>query len=71
MAVVAGMLVMAAGAVLAFALHLGDDGGFELNAVGFLLMAAAAVGFVLFLMFWSSPDDSAWRPGGYLDSRRC
>lgn len=60
---------MAAGAVLAFALHLGDDGGFELNAVGFLLMATATVRFVLFLMFWSSPDESTWRPGGYLNTR--
>lgn len=47
-----GILLLAFGAVLAFAVNW-TLAGLDLHAVGWILMAAGAVGLVLFFYFWN------------------
>jgi len=56
------LILIAVGAVLAFALHV-TTSGFNVNTVGFILLGVGAFGALLSLMFWSS-----W--GGVGGSRR-
>jgi len=61
----ASLLLIAAGAILAWAVNV-DTSGVDLNAVGYILLAVGAVGAVLSLVFWSS-----WvGPGYFTRSRR-
>jgi Na+/proline symporter len=51
------ILLIAVGAVLAFAVHVSTS-GFNLHTIGWILLIVGAVGALLSLIFWSS-----W--GGY------
>jgi hypothetical protein len=47
------LILIAVGAVLAFAVH-ASTSGFDVNTVGYILLAVGAIGIVLSLVFWSS-----------------
>jgi Domain of unknown function (DUF6458) len=47
------MLLIAVGAVLAFAVHVSTS-GFNLHTVGWILLIVGAVGALLSVIFWSS-----------------
>jgi len=47
------LILIAVGAVLAFAVHVSTS-GFNLHTVGYILLAVGAIGILLSLMFWSS-----------------
>ena len=47
------MLLIAVGAVLAFAVHVSTS-GFNLHTIGWILMIVGAIGVLLSLIFWSS-----------------
>jgi hypothetical protein len=65
MGVGAGLLLVAAGAVLAWAVNF-DSSGINLHTVGYILLAVGAIGILLSLIFWSS-----WAgPGNFGRSRR-
>jgi hypothetical protein len=64
MGLVISLLVIAAGAVLAFAVTDTTE-DIDLAAVGWILIAVGAVGFLLTLMFWGS-----WWGPGYLRRER-
>ncbi len=52
------MLLIAAGAVLVWAIHVSTHGAANLHTIGWILIVVGAVGAFLSLIFWSS-----W--GGY------
>jgi hypothetical protein len=61
----ASLLLIATGAILAWAVNV-DTSGVDLNTVGYILLVVGAVGAVLSLVFWSS-----WvGPGYFTRSRR-
>ena len=47
------LILIAVGAVLAFAVHV-TTSGFNVHTVGYILLVVGVVGVVLSLMFWSS-----------------
>jgi hypothetical protein len=47
------ILLIAVGAVLAFAVHVSTS-GFNLHTIGWILMIVGAIGILLSLIFWSS-----------------
>jgi hypothetical protein len=47
------IFLIAAGAILAFAVHV-SVGWLSLNVVGYVLMVAGAVGLILTIWFWNS-----------------
>jgi Domain of unknown function (DUF6458) len=47
------ILLIAVGAVLAFAVHVSTS-GFNLHTIGWILMIVGAIGVLLSLIFWSS-----------------
>ena len=51
------IILIAVGAVLAFAVHVSTS-GFNLHTIGWILLVVGAIGVLLSLIFWSS-----W--GGY------
>jgi uncharacterized protein DUF6458 len=57
------ILLIAVGAVLAFAVHVSTHGAANLHTIGWILIAVGAFGALLSLIFWSS-----W--GGYPAGRR-
>jgi hypothetical protein len=61
---VVSLIVIAVGAVLAFAVN-EEPSGINLDAVGWILMAVGLVGFVLTLVFWST----WWGPGYFRRTR--
>ena len=54
------ILLIAVGAVLAFAVHVSGH-GFNLHTIGWILLAVGALGVLLSLIFWSSWG--SWAPG--------
>jgi Domain of unknown function (DUF6458) len=56
------LILIAVGAVLAFAVHV-TTSGFNVNTVGYILLIVGAIGALISLVFWSS-----W--GGVGGSRR-
>jgi beta-lactamase regulating signal transducer with metallopeptidase domain len=58
------LILIAVGAVLAWAVHV-TTSGFNLHTVGYILLAVGIVGMLLSLMFWSS-----WAGPGYFSRRR-
>ena len=48
------LLLMAAGAVLAFAIDVEESGGFNINTIGVILMIVGAIGLLASMVFWSS-----------------
>ena len=53
MGISVSLLLLAAGAVLAFAVN-ADTSGVDLTAIGWILLAVGAVGVFFSLLFWSS-----------------
>jgi hypothetical protein len=47
------LILIAVGAVLAFAIH-ATTSGFNIHTVGYILLAVGVVGILLSMMFWSS-----------------
>ena len=47
------LILIAVGAVLAFAVHVTTT-GFDVNTVGYILLVVGAVGALISLVFWSS-----------------
>ena len=47
------LILIAVGAVLAFAVHVTTT-GFDVNTVGYILLIVGAVGALISLVFWSS-----------------
>jgi hypothetical protein len=56
------LLLIAVGAVLAFAVHVTGH-GFNIHTIGIILLVVGAIGALVSMMFWSS-----W--GGFGGSRR-
>ena len=48
------LFLIATGAVLDFAIHPTNTHGFNINAIGVILMVVGALGLVLSLIFWNS-----------------
>ena len=65
MGVGVSLLLIAAGAVLAWAVDVSTS-GFNVNTVGYILLIVGIIGLLLSLIFWSS-----WAgPGYFTGSRR-
>jgi hypothetical protein len=58
------IVLIAAGAILAFAVN-ATVSGIEIHTIGWILMIVGIVGLVLSMIFWSS-----WAGGGYWSRRR-
>lgn len=63
MGIPVSILLLAAGAILAFAIT-GTTSGVNIHAVGWILMAAGVLGLVLSLIMWDS-----WAGGGFWNRR--
>jgi hypothetical protein len=59
-----GILLIAAGAILAFAVHVGYSSGIDIHTIGVILLVVGAVATVLSMVFWSS-----WAGPGYWSRR--
>ena len=57
------LILIAVGAVLAFAVHV-TTSGFNVNTVGYILLVVGVVGALISLVFWSS-----WAGPGYFTRR--
>jgi hypothetical protein len=58
------LILIAAGAIMAWAVNV-DTNGFNVNTVGYILLVVGIVGALLSMIFWSS-----WAGPGYFSSRR-
>ena len=58
------IILIAVGAVLAWAVHATSD-SFDVNTIGYILLIVGAVGLMLSLAFWST-----WAGPGYWTRRR-
>jgi hypothetical protein len=56
------LILIAVGAVLAFAVHVSTSSAFNLHTIGIILLVVGVIGVVLSMVFWSS-----W--GGFGGSR--
>jgi len=56
-----GLLLLAAGAVLTFAIEVESSGGFNINTIGIILMIVGAIGIIASMMFWNSWGGPAGR----------
>jgi hypothetical protein len=56
------LILIAAGAILAFAVHVSTSSAFNLHTIGIILLVVGAIGVLMSLVFWSS-----W--GGFSGSR--
>jgi hypothetical protein len=63
MGIPVSLLLVAAGAILAFAVT-GSPSGVDIQTVGWILIAAGVLGLVLSLILWES-----WAGGGFWTSR--
>ena len=60
-----GLILIAVGAILAWAVNV-DTSGFNVNTIGYILLVVGIIGGVLSMIFWSS-----WAgPGYFTRSRR-
>jgi hypothetical protein len=64
MAIPVSILLIAGGAILAFAVT-GSTSGVDIHTVGWILMAAGLIGLVLSMIMWDS-----WAGGGFYSRRR-
>lgn len=46
------ILLLAAGAIMAFAVEVENSNGFDLNAIGVILMIAGAIGLIFTALIW-------------------
>ena len=58
------LILIAVGAVLAWAVNV-DTNGFNLNTIGYILLVVGIIGALLSMVFWSS-----WAGPGYWSRRR-
>ena len=58
------LILIAAGAIMAWAVNV-DTNGFNVNTVGYILLVVGIVGGLLSMIFWSS-----WAGPGYFTRRR-
>ena len=54
MGIGASLFLIAVGAILAFAVHVHNTNGFDVNTIGVILMIVGLLGMVLSMLFWSS-----------------
>ena len=54
------LILIAAGAILAFAVHVDNSNAFDINTIGVILLIVGAIGALLSMIFWSS-----WAGPGY------
>jgi hypothetical protein len=60
------LILIAVGAILAFAVHVENSNAFDVNTIGIILLIVGAIGALLSMIFWSS-----WAgPGYFTRSRR-
>jgi hypothetical protein len=64
MGIPVSILLIAGGAILAFAVT-GSTSGLDIHTVGWILMAAGLIGLVLSMIMWDS-----WAGGGFYNRRR-
>ena len=64
MGVGVGLILIAAGAIMAWAVEV-EATGFNINTIGYILLVVGIVGILLSLIFWSS-----WAGPGYFGGRR-
>ena len=64
MGVGVSLILIAVGAVLAWAVNVSTS-GFDVNTVGYILLVVGIIGLILSMIFWSS-----WAGPGYWTSRR-
>ena len=48
------LILIAAGAILAFAINVSTSSAFNLHTIGIILLVVGAIGVVMSLIFWSS-----------------
>ncbi len=53
------LILIAAGAIMAWAVHTTTN-GFDINTIGYILLAVGAAGLLISMIFWSS-----WAGPGY------
>jgi hypothetical protein len=59
-----GIILVAAGAILAFAVNVTHTSGVDLHTIGIILLIVGAIAIVLSTIFWSS-----WAGPGYWRNR--
>lgn len=64
MGVGVGLILIAAGAIMAWAVNV-EASGFNINTIGYILLVVGIIGVLLSLIFWSS-----WAGPGYFGGRR-
>ena len=68
MGIGASLILIAVGAVLAFAVHVMTS-GFNINTVGIILLVVGAIGALVSLIFWSSWGGVGGRSAPVIDER--
>jgi hypothetical protein len=48
------LILIAAGAILAFAINVSTSSAFNLHTIGIILLVVGAIGAVMSMIFWSS-----------------
>jgi len=59
------LILIAVGAILAFAVHVQNSSSFDVNTIGIILLVVGIVGALLSMIFWSS-----WAGPGYFSRER-
>jgi hypothetical protein len=59
------LILIAAGAILAWAVNVSTNGSVNLHTIGYILLVVGIVGGLLSMIFWSS-----WAGPGYFSRRR-
>ena len=62
------ILLIAAGAILAWAVNIGTTSGISLHTIGYILLGVGLFGVVMSMIFWSSwggPGGARRGPGPY------
>jgi hypothetical protein len=59
------LILIAVGAILAWAVHVENSSAFDLNTIGYILLVVGIIGALLSMVFWSS-----WAGPGYFSRRR-
>jgi hypothetical protein len=52
------VLLIAVGAVLSFAINVDSSNGFNINTIGYILMAAGAIGLIMSLLIFGPRRDT-------------
>ena len=59
------LILIAVGAILAFAVHVQNSSSFDVNTIGIILLVVGIVGALLSMIFWTS-----WAGPGYFSRSR-